>query len=83
MTFSDDAMDLERSLAATRDLLQDLCRELTERRAAWASIQPDVVAPTAKVEALSKQLAAEEERRAALLPRLREALPTPIGAQPE
>ena len=83
MSFSDHALELQRSLTATRDLLQRLCEELTARRAAWASIRPDVVAPTAKVEELSKQLAAEEERRATLLPRLREALPTPVGARPE
>ena len=70
MSFSDHALELQRSLTATRDLLQRLCEELTARRAAWASIRPDVVAPTAKVEELSKQLAAEEERRATLLPRL-------------
>ena len=75
MSFSDHALELQRSLTATRDLLQRLCEELTARRAAWASIRPDVVAPTAKVEELSKQLAAEEERRATLLCRSRVLVP--------
>ena len=36
-----------------------------------------------RVEQLSYQLAAEEDRRSELLPRLRAALPTPHGARPD
>ncbi|MCK5945547.1 MAG: hypothetical protein KAI24_26390 [Planctomycetes bacterium] len=83
MSFSDDAKQLELSFRATRDLLQQLLKSLQERRAAWISIRPDVLAPSSQIEQLSHQLAAEEDRRAGLLKRLRDALPTPRGARPE
>jgi len=83
MSFSDDAMKLEQSFRATRGLLQHLLDALQERRAAWVSIRPDVLAPSSQIEQLSHQLASEEDRRAGLLKRLRDALPTPIGARPE
>jgi len=83
MSFSDDAKALERSFVTTQDLLQQLLDALQARRAAWVSVQPDVVAPSTQIEQLSYQLAAEEDRRGELLPRLRAALPTPHGARPD
>jgi chromosome segregation ATPase len=83
MTFSEDSKQLERSLQATRAMLEELVHALQERRAAWVSIRPDVLAPTAEIEQLSRQLAEQEDRRAALLRRFRDALPTPAGARPE
>lgn len=83
MSFSDDAKQLEQSFRTTRALLQQLLEALQERRAAWVSIRPDVLAPSTQIEQLSHQLAAEEDRRAGLLKTLRAALPTPIGARPE
>ncbi|HEB52897.1 MAG TPA: hypothetical protein ENI87_06555 [bacterium] len=83
MTFSDDASQLEQSFRTTRDLLQKLLHELQARRAAWVSVRPDVLAPSSEIEHLSHELARQENLRAGLLKRMREALPTPLGARPD
>jgi hypothetical protein len=83
MSFSEDAKALEASFAAAADLLRSLLEALQARRAAWVSIRPDTVAPSAEIEQLSQQLAAEERRRGDLVARLRASLPTPVGARPE
>ena len=83
MSFSDDALQLERSFVLTKDLLQQLLRALEERRAAWVSVRPDVLKPSSQIEQLSQQLAVEEDRRNELVRRLRVRLPTPLGRDPE
>lgn len=80
MSFSEDAKQLELSFHTTRDLLQRLLKSLERRRAAWVSVRASVVRPDAEIEAVSALLAAEEDRRAGLLTRLRFALPTADGA---
>ena len=83
MTFSEDSRKLQASFQTTRRLLEQLVDALQARRAAWVSIRPDVLAPSSEIEEMSKQLAAEEDRRGALIRRFRDALPTPAGARPE
>jgi len=79
MGFSEDTLSLEQSFHATRDLLKLLLSALEQRRTAWVSVRPDVLAPSSDIEMLSHKLAAEENLRAGLLKRIRLALPTPIG----
>ena len=79
MGFSEDTAGLEQSFHATRDLLKLLLSALEQRRTAWVSVRPDVLAPSSDIEMLSHKLAAEENLRAGLLKRIRLALPTPIG----
>ncbi|MGC6486671.1 MAG: hypothetical protein ACON4Z_03430 [Planctomycetota bacterium] len=83
MSFSEDARALEASFVEAGRLLKSLLDALQERRAAWISVRPDVVAPSAEIEQLSQQLAAQERQRAALVAKLRAALPTPAGARPD
>lgn len=79
MGFSEDTTSLEQSFLATRDLLKLLLSALEQRRTAWVSVRPNVLAPSSDIEMLSHKLAKEENLRAGLLKRIREALPTPIG----
>jgi hypothetical protein len=79
MGFSEDTASLEQSFLATRDLLQLLLSALEQRRTAWISVRPNVLAPSSDIEMLSHKLAKEENLRAGLLKRIRETLPTPIG----
>lgn len=83
MGFSEDTKSLEQSFHTTRDLLKQLLGALEQRRTAWVSVQPDVLAPSSNIEHLSHELASEENLRAGLLKRIRMALPTPIGGTPE
>jgi hypothetical protein len=83
MSFSDDTNSLEQSFHTTRDLMQQLLASLEERRAAWISVRPDVLAPSSAIEQLSHRLANEENVRIGLLKRIRAALPTPNGASSE
>lgn len=83
MSFFEDAQALEASLVEAGGLLRSMLDALQERRAAWISVRPDVVAPSTEIEQLSQRLAAEERRRAELVARLRASLPTPPGARPE
>ena len=69
MSFSEDAKALEASFVTAAGLLRSLLEALQARRAAWVSIRPDTVAPSAEIEQLSHQLAAEERRRGARPPR--------------
>ena len=82
MSFSEDAKRLEQSFLTTKDLLQQLLRALEERRAAWVSVRPEVLAPSSDVETLSQRLALEEDGRNELIRRMRAALPTPPGIDP-
>lgn len=79
MSFSEEARGLEHSFATTEDLLRQLLSALQQRRAAWISVRPDVLAPAPAIEQLSQQLALEEDRRNALLAALRPKLPAPAG----
>lgn len=83
MGFSEDTLGLEQSFHATRDLLKQLLSALEQRRTAWISVRPDVLAPSSDIEQLSHELASQENLRAGLLKRIRMALPTPIGGTPE
>lgn len=83
MSFSEDALALERSFVTTRDLLQALLQQLQERRGAWTSIRPDRVRPPQEMESLSHRLLEQERLRKGLLQKLRAALPTPIGGAPD
>lgn len=83
MGFSEDTKTLEQSFHTTRDLLKQLLSALEQRRTAWVSVRPEVLAPSSDIELLSHKLAAEENRRAGLLKNIREALPTPIGGTPD
>ncbi|MEZ6038063.1 MAG: hypothetical protein R3F29_11310 [Planctomycetota bacterium] len=75
MSFCDDARQLELSFRTTRELLQRLLKSLEQRRAAWISVRASVVRPDSEIEEVSGLLAAEEDRRAGLLQRLRLTLP--------
>ncbi len=83
MGFSEDTKRLEQSFYATRDMLKLLLSALEQRRTAWISVRPDVLAPSSDIEQLSHQLATEENLRAGLLQRIRLALPTPLGGAPD
>jgi len=83
MSFSEDTKKLELSFYTTRDLLKLLLDALEQRRTAWISVRPEVIAPSANIELLSHKLAAQENLRAGLLKKIRAALPTPIGGPPE
>jgi len=83
MSFSEDARHLEAAFVEAGGLLRSLLDALQARRAAWISVRPDLVAPSAEIEQLSQRLAAEERRRAEIVARLRASLPTPAGARPE
>lgn len=83
MSFSEQTRGLEQSFAVTRELLHQLLQALQERRAAWISVRPDVLAPSPAIEQLSQQLALEEDRRNTLLAGLRQQLPAPIGVAPD
>lgn len=83
MAFSEDTKNLELSFNRTRDLLKLLVSALEQRRTAWVSVRPEVLAPSFDIEQLSHKLAAEENSRAGLLKNIRAALPTPIGGTPE
>jgi hypothetical protein len=80
MSFSTDCSELEASFRVTEGLLKQLLAGLQARRAAWISARPSVLAPSPELEQLTQAIAREESRRDGLLPRLRAALPTPIGA---
>ncbi|MFK7738708.1 MAG: hypothetical protein AB8H80_00185 [Planctomycetota bacterium] len=81
MSFSEDVAKLEQSLVSTHSLLEQLHERMLQRRGAWVSVRADVLAPTAEIESLSQQLVREEQLRTGILARIRDALPTPRGAE--
>ena len=83
MSFADDTKRLEQSFCTTRDLLQQLLKALEQRRAAWVSVRPDVLAPSSEIEQLSQALACQEDLRIDLLKSIRSALPPPLAGDPE
>ena len=83
MSFSEDTKKLEQSFWKTRDLLKLLLTALEQRRTAWVSVRPELLAPSSDIELLSHKLAAQENVRAGLLKSIREALPTPVGGTPD
>ncbi len=81
MSFSEDTRALDASFRTTQQLLERLLQALRDRRASWVSARPSTLQPSAELEQLTQELAREESRRDAVIERIREALPQPIGYQ--
>lgn len=79
MTFAAGARELLQSFTTTRTLLRQLLSQLEARRAAWVSVRPSVLQPSAELEQGMQELAREDDRRAGLAKRLRELLPAAAG----
>jgi uncharacterized lipoprotein YbaY len=83
MSYADWTAELERSFHRTEQLLEQLLLGLKARRAAWISARARVLAPSTELEAVTQQIAREEDARGELLARIRRALPPPLGGDHE
>jgi hypothetical protein len=84
MSLHELADQLTRSFQLTAALLQQLLTGMTRRRTAWISARPSTLAePVAALETLSQQIAAEEQRRTALIARIAPLLPVLPGVAAE
>lgn len=79
MSFSDDTRSLVASFRTTQQLLEQLLQALRARRASWISARPSTLQPSPELEQLTQSIAREESTRDALIARVREALPQPLG----
>lgn len=82
MPFSEDTRDLTSSFRTTQDLLKQLLNGLQARRAAWVAARPSSLEPSPELEQLTQAIAREESVRDELLARIRQAMPRPLGAEP-
>ncbi|MCA8975835.1 MAG: hypothetical protein KDC98_14025 [Planctomycetes bacterium] len=83
MSLDDLSRRLERSFRSSERLLTRLFASLQQRRTAWIAARPDSVAPTAELEALGIELAAEDKARATMVGELSVLLPLPPGIAPQ
>ncbi|MBZ0152649.1 MAG: hypothetical protein K8J09_14080, partial [Planctomycetes bacterium] len=79
MSFSDWTNALEQSFHRTCELLTRLLDGLKARRSAWVSARANVLTPSSELEALTQDVAREENARNELLAQIRRVLPAPLG----
>ncbi len=80
MSFSDWTNALEQSFHRTCELLTRLLDGLKARRSAWVSARANVLTPSSELEALTQDVAREENARNELLTQIRRVLPAPLGS---